>query len=749
MLGVQAGSSSQSSSSKPAFLWVLRDCQLQFKQEPKAEMTEKLEDAQLRKLKRSFREYDCVPLPHPVDGKSQLQEVDSMDFNSLKADFVEEFFLLDRMVFKHAGVKPTAGGRAITGSMVGDMVTKYLDSIKMRSGMLTAISEIPTQAQLIAKMAAERAIKTAKEKYEQGIQGVQNQLPLPLACLHQQHLRCLAEAETTLIDTAIGVEEAGRRLLLHDLRQFVAEEESLLSFRPDFAIFVNESMLKGGFLRILQRNEELSSQAASVLFSTLYDPIGKGCREEPCEYASVEAFDAAVAALKVSLLEESCKQGVEAAMVYLLASNPRIVKDRETIIFSRLDAKFQAMQQQHAQEIELLKTETHEAIAKETSERSKAVDECAKLRAELEGHNKAHGATVTEIRDKINTVKTEAKAALDTVEKDLNEKLSSCAGSLESAKTELTKNVDAKVDALEEKIQGLKKGAEDLEEDIGKILSQVKDGAERALGAAKGALLEALETHKVESLTALQTAKTELTKEREEAEGKTTAAREALGTAIRVEMKAEHDAWVQQLKLHSDARHQLEKSLSAAIAQETSERGKELVKATDEYGKLRAELEGEKSSSKRVRDALDKELRTAIENAGKFGKQQLSSVKEQIDVEIKATKAGAKTTAEQVVQIQSEVLKLGASANALRADGQKLKQQAALACGAAGLHYLYLLSVFSIYLCTQTHTTYTYSRRADQVVALGPRSAQRDAQRGAQGRVAAQTGDDCNSGGRA
>jgi uncharacterized phage infection (PIP) family protein YhgE len=244
-----------------------------------------------------------------------------------------------------------------------------------------------------------------------------------------------------------------------------------------------------------------------------------------------------VAALKVSLLEESRKQGVEAAMVHLLASNQRIVKDRETIIFSGFDAKFQAMQQQHAQEIELLKTETHKSMAKETSERSKgllkAADECVKLRAELEGHNKVHGATVTEIRDTINTVKTGAKAALDTVEKDFNEKLSSCAGSLESAKTELTKKVDAKVDALEENIQGLKRGAEDLEEDIGKTLTQVKDGAERALGAAKGALLEALETHKAESLKALQTAKTELTKEREEAEGKTTAAREALGTAIR------------------------------------------------------------------------------------------------------------------------------------------------------------------------------------------------------------------------
>ena len=392
-----------------------------------------------------------------------------MEFNSLKPNFVEEFFLLDRLVFKHAGVIPTIGGHPITGSIVCDMVVKYLESIKMRSGMLSAISEIPTQAQLIAKMAAERAIKTAKEKYDQGMQGVQTKLPLPLGVVHQQHLRCLADAETTLIDTAIGVEEADRLLLLHDLRQFVAEEESLLSFRPDVAIFVNESMLKGGLLRILQRNEELSSQATSDLFTTLYDPIGKGCREEPCEYASVEAFDAAVAALKVSLLEESRKQGVEAAMVHLLESNPRVVKDRETVIFSGFDAKFQAMQQQHAQEIELLKTETQKSMAKETSERSKgllkAADECVKLRAALEGHNKAHGATVTEIRDKISTVKTEAKAALDTVEKDFNEKISSCAGSLESAKTELTKNVDAKIDALEEKIQGLKKGAEDLEED--------------------------------------------------------------------------------------------------------------------------------------------------------------------------------------------------------------------------------------------------------------------------------------------
>jgi hypothetical protein len=39
------GNNISSGSTKPAFLWVLRDMQLQMKQEPKQEMTEKLDDS--------------------------------------------------------------------------------------------------------------------------------------------------------------------------------------------------------------------------------------------------------------------------------------------------------------------------------------------------------------------------------------------------------------------------------------------------------------------------------------------------------------------------------------------------------------------------------------------------------------------------------------------------------------------------------------------------------------------------------
>ena len=67
-------------------------------------MMEKLDDGQLRKLRRNFREFDCFPLPRPVDSEQQLCEVDTMEFSTLRANFVEDFFVLNKMVFKMAGL---------------------------------------------------------------------------------------------------------------------------------------------------------------------------------------------------------------------------------------------------------------------------------------------------------------------------------------------------------------------------------------------------------------------------------------------------------------------------------------------------------------------------------------------------------------------------------------------------------------------------------------------------------------------
>ena len=240
-----------------------------------------------------------------------------------------------------------------------------------------------------------------------------------------------------------------------------------------------------------------------------------------------------------------------------------------------------------------------------------------------------------------------------------------------------------------------------------------------------------------------------LRQEAEQAEGKAATARGALATALRGELKVDHDAWTLQLKQQSDAVAEIEKSLTSALATETSERLKALTKAADDCAKVRSEMEGsnkahliavnevkskidsvqsgasqalngvekdltskmttgtgtveslkteltktmdtklrsemdsERGKNKISRDKLDQELRKAIEDASKCAKQQLGSVKEQVDSEIKATKERANTAADQVVQVQGDVLKLTVLVTALKVDGQTLKQEAAAACSTA------------------------------------------------------------------
>lgn len=123
---------------KPTFIWVLRDIQLQMMKDPKTEMMDKLDTMHIRKMKRAFKDFDCFPLPRPVDSEEQLQHVESMKFDELKAGFKDEFFLLDRLVYGHAQTAPTFGNHLVTGEVMCQLVTRYIEAIR-DSRMLTYV----------------------------------------------------------------------------------------------------------------------------------------------------------------------------------------------------------------------------------------------------------------------------------------------------------------------------------------------------------------------------------------------------------------------------------------------------------------------------------------------------------------------------------------------------------------------------------------------------------------------------------
>lgn len=181
-------------SSKPSFLWVLRDMQLQMSNDPKTEMMEKLETGHIRKMKRSFKDFDCFPLPRPVDTEEALQEVEKMDFGALKSNFQEDFYLLDRLVFSLAA-EPSVGQANPTGEILSEMVGRYIKAIREREGLLSSISDLPSQAQLIAQMAAEKALNEGRNAYSKALEALESGLPMPVGELYAFHCSALQEAE--------------------------------------------------------------------------------------------------------------------------------------------------------------------------------------------------------------------------------------------------------------------------------------------------------------------------------------------------------------------------------------------------------------------------------------------------------------------------------------------------------------------------------------------------------------------------
>lgn len=66
--------SRKSETDKPEFLWLIRDHHLSFGgKEPKDEMMRMLDRAERRRLEDFFENYDCFPLPRPVDSDEQLK----------------------------------------------------------------------------------------------------------------------------------------------------------------------------------------------------------------------------------------------------------------------------------------------------------------------------------------------------------------------------------------------------------------------------------------------------------------------------------------------------------------------------------------------------------------------------------------------------------------------------------------------------------------------------------------------------
>lgn len=178
--------------SRSSFLWLLRDHHLHMRHEPKEEMLEKLDPGSLRTLRRCFGDYDCAPLPRPVDGDVQLRELDGVAYSDLRPEFREEFSLLERRVLERLSRPRVLGGRPVTGAVLADLLRKYTSAIAHRSGIIRDLAHMPTQRQMVGMIAGQRAMRAAAQAYIDAMRPVAKALPVEersLAAAHTAALR--------------------------------------------------------------------------------------------------------------------------------------------------------------------------------------------------------------------------------------------------------------------------------------------------------------------------------------------------------------------------------------------------------------------------------------------------------------------------------------------------------------------------------------------------------------------------------
>eukprot|EP00736_Rhodelphis_marinus_P005367 Rmarinus@m.9770 len=191
----------QLQNTRPGFLWLIRDHQLAMRKSPKEEMEEKLDDPLLQSLTQSFSTFDCFPLPRPVEKDELLRSVENMEFRDLTQDFRDEFVIFERMIFNLI-----QKGLHLSGPDLAQLLHHYVSALTTTAstrGFVRDLAALPTRRDLVARLAGERAVKAAKQTYEDFMRKILVKLPMPCKRLLQYHEQAMNVALDAFLSESV------------------------------------------------------------------------------------------------------------------------------------------------------------------------------------------------------------------------------------------------------------------------------------------------------------------------------------------------------------------------------------------------------------------------------------------------------------------------------------------------------------------------------------------------------------------
>ena len=116
-----------------------------------------------------------------------------MPYDSLRAEFKEEYCVLERQIFTALQNERHLAGRVITGETIASLIVSYADAIQSRQGIVQELTALPSQWQMVAKISGERAVKMAVKVYKSKMDALLPELPVPEARLAAVHDDAFAE----------------------------------------------------------------------------------------------------------------------------------------------------------------------------------------------------------------------------------------------------------------------------------------------------------------------------------------------------------------------------------------------------------------------------------------------------------------------------------------------------------------------------------------------------------------------------
>ena len=202
----------------PSLLWVLRDFSLQLIDPSGNTITTKeyLENSlqpqkgtsdaveaknRVRKLlKHFFRDRDCFALVRPSEEEKTLQNLQEVNPNLLRPEFIKQTQQLKKLIYKKVKVK-TLNGRAFNGKMLASMALSYVEAINKG-----AVPTIEGAWQSVCSSECNKQIDLITGDYDKKLKSTLGKEPLSNEQLKKMHKELKNDAEKEFREKAVGEE---------------------------------------------------------------------------------------------------------------------------------------------------------------------------------------------------------------------------------------------------------------------------------------------------------------------------------------------------------------------------------------------------------------------------------------------------------------------------------------------------------------------------------------------------------------